>query len=85
MRDIIKKAEKTNAERDAIDKDCGLACPGELSPHQLLRTVGIAIQTGLKLKDWDDVAEGYVMLRDFLKREYGDTDLLIIEKRSPLQ
>lgn len=65
---LIAKARHTNARRDAQEHRAGFAAPGDanfpgiVSSWDLARTAAMALQAGMKTKDWDCIAEGYLMI-----------------------
>lgn len=63
----IDKARKTIARMDKSDHENGYATPVEVGPVETVRTAMCAIEAGIALKDWDCVAEGYVMLEQIAK------------------
>lgn len=66
---LIMKARKTNAQRDAIERRHGFAAPESTPDDILFNTIRLAFEAGLKRRNWDCIAEGYVMLIDnFLTR-----------------
>lgn len=56
--DWMKRTERLN----------GFASPENLYPIDHLRTALVAIEAGITIKDWDTVAEGYVMAKDVCDR-----------------
>jgi len=62
--ELIAKAKATNLERDIIDRQSGYTAPSDrgLIPH--LEVVSAAIEAGIRMDDWNCVAEGLVMLQD---------------------
>lgn len=60
---LIRKAEQTNRERDAIDRKAGFASPLDTNCSACLRVVISAITAGINMRDWDCVAEGLDMLQ----------------------
>lgn len=56
-----------NSERDAIDAEHGVATPARMGGISYLATALEAIKAGGAMQDWDLVAEGVVMLEDYLK------------------
>jgi hypothetical protein len=70
-RALVRQARETNAQRDASDRAVGFAAPGDTSPDLLLRTAMSALGAAMQTVDWNEVAEGYVMLCDLHKRLTG--------------
>jgi len=66
--ELIRKAEMTNAERDRIEQANGMAPPSDCPLPMHLRTIDSALEAGLRMGDWDCVAEGLVMLRAAMER-----------------
>jgi len=67
-RSIVKQARETNRVRDVIDRSNGFGAPCDQSTHIQIRTVIAAIDAGLRLRNWDCIAEGFVMLDDIEKQ-----------------
>lgn len=65
---LMEKARATNAERSKMDRQCTGGAPEDDSTEELARTAAMAIKCGMKMKDWDNVAEGLAMLDDVLYR-----------------
>ncbi len=65
---LITKARTTNSERDALDRRNGFARPSDCGAMSYLRTVHMAMEAGMKMQDWDCVAEAYAMLEDIFDR-----------------
>ena len=65
---LLKKAKRTNQQRDRHDRKVGFAAPGDASLRVYFRTVLSALEAGMRMEDWPCVAEGYVMLQDFYAR-----------------
>lgn len=63
----IEKARKTIARMDKVDHEYGYATPKEIGLVEAVRVAMCAIEAGIALKDWDCVAEGYVMLEQIAK------------------
>lgn len=63
----IEKARQHNAAFDAIDRKHGNRTPAEAGPTQLFNTGMEAIKAGVSCEDLDMVAEGYIMLLDFIE------------------
>ena len=64
----LRKARRTNEQRDAIDRTYGFAPPAECGLKAYLDTAIEAINSGGILEDWDCVAEGLAMLQDISNR-----------------
>ena len=62
--ELILKAKAANLKRDTVDRQSGYAAPGDrgLAPH--LEVASAAIEAGIRMGDWDCIAEGLVMLHD---------------------
>jgi hypothetical protein len=60
---LMKKARKTNAQRDRIDDGAGFLKPNEGAVDLQLRNAIAAIGCGLQISDWDCVAEGLDILQ----------------------
>lgn len=73
---LMKKARRTNAHRDKSDHETGFGAPGDTPLDSHLRNAISAIQCGIKVNDWDAVAEGQEMLIAIHERmtgqRYGD-------------
>jgi hypothetical protein len=63
-RRLIQAARRTNAERDAQDREVGSAAPEDCSLDLHLWTAVSAITAGIQTEDWSCVAEGLAMLQD---------------------
>jgi hypothetical protein len=57
---MLARAEATNRERDQIDGGAVV----HSSIDELVRTAICAIECGIRMNDWDCVAEGLAMLAD---------------------
>jgi hypothetical protein len=68
---LVAKAERTNKERDEMEREAGLGTPTSGDDAALLRTAMCALVAGMEMSDLDCVAEGYVMLRQLHQRAYG--------------
>jgi len=62
-RTLVRKARRTNAQRDQDERTSGFAAPGDCTVAHELRTAMLAVSCGLGAEDWDAVAEGFVMLQ----------------------
>ena len=60
VNELIAKARRTSAERDAIDKRLGFATPEEAG--QVIETAIEALTAAMRTEDWNLVAECYVLL-----------------------
>jgi hypothetical protein len=60
--DLINKAAEHNKELDRCDIAAGNLTPAEAGLDVLLRTAISAIVCGIDRKNWNEVAEGLVML-----------------------
>lgn len=60
---VMKKARRTNKQRDRTDKANGFASPGDGTLDQFLRNAISAIVCGLEMAEWSCVAEGLDMLQ----------------------
>ena len=65
---LMDKARKTNEEYERIEKEGEFASPLNCSSFVCLRTVEVAIETGIKEMNWDCVAEGLDLLRNLLEK-----------------
>jgi hypothetical protein len=68
--DIMERARQTNRHRDAIAKSCRSQVPRECGPAMYLAAAMEAVETGVRVTDWDSVAEGLAMLED-LQAKYA--------------
>ena len=66
--DRIKKAQAVNARYEEIERKCGYASPAQAGPEELFRCGMQAVEAGLRMEDFDMVAEGFLLLRDFRAR-----------------
>ena len=69
--DIIERARKTNRERDAIDRKSDFnnyKAPPDLKLNEYFDIAMEAIRAGIKVKDWNCIAEAYVMMEDIGKK-----------------
>lgn len=64
---LMAKARATNASRDAAERSFGWAAPPDISPEMHLATAASAIECGIRVKDWECVAEGLAMIQDVLE------------------
>ena len=65
---IMAKARKTNKRRDIQDDKYGDGKPDSAADGiiMFLRTVMIAISCGIKMENWNNVAEGQAMLEQLM-------------------
>lgn len=63
-RELLENAERTNKERDQIERDAGLAALSDCPPDMVTRTAITALCAGIQMRDWDCVAEATCMLAD---------------------
>lgn len=70
VRDLIDKAVRTNQQRDEDEIAAGFQPPAGGDDAGLLRTAMQAILCGIQTDDWNNVAEGFVMLRQLHHRAY---------------
>jgi hypothetical protein len=70
VRELIRDAERTNSERDAMEREDGFASP-DVNDASLLRTAMCALEAGMSQSDWPCVAEGYCMLVQLHKMVFG--------------
>ena len=61
---IIEIAKNTNLRRDRIDRENGLAAPPDCSTEVAIRTAMDALKCGMRLDDWNCIAEGYAILAE---------------------
>lgn len=61
---IMEKARQTNRHRDATDKACRTLPARECGPAVYLAAATVAVECGLRVRDWDTIAEGLAMLED---------------------
>lgn len=69
---LRRKAQRTNRRRDVSDALFGFAAPSRSPDEVWLKTITSALEAGIGREDWDCVAEGLVMLEDFIGAHYGD-------------
>lgn len=73
---IMRKAHKTNSQRDKDETAFGWVAPTNCPIDLHLRTAIEAIRSGIMSNDWDCVAEGQDMLSSIHERmkgiRYGD-------------
>lgn len=62
MKALVAKARETNKSFDKIEGDI----QSMADPLTQVSTISLAIESGMNLKSWDNVAEAYVMLEDLL-------------------
>lgn len=62
----MAKARATNAQRDATERRVGFANPQHCDTATWAATIEAAIEAGIKMSDWDCVAEGLAMLNDMV-------------------
>lgn len=67
---IMERARQTNRHRDAIAKSCHNPVPRECGPAVYVAAAMEAVETGVRVRDWDAVAEGLAMLED-LREKYA--------------
>jgi hypothetical protein len=65
--ELMAKARKTNKERELIELKSGYRSPDPKNNIDILRTIMLAIACGIKLGDWNAVAEGQAMLEEHMK------------------
>jgi hypothetical protein len=53
----LERAAAVNRERDASDREAGLAAPPDCPPDEVMRTAIAGLETALTMEDWDIVAE----------------------------
>ena len=70
LRDLVDKAVNTNQNRDEDEIGAGFQPPASGEDDILLRTAMTALVAGMRMYDWDAVAEAYVMLRQLHHRAY---------------
>jgi len=63
---LMLEARQTNRERDAMERDIGVAAVSDAPFLEQLRTVMAAIQAGIVQDDWTCIAEAQGMLEDLL-------------------
>ena len=63
---LMRKARQTNAWRDRADRANGFAAPVDTPGPVLLGTVAAAIECGVRMQDWNNVAEGLAMAEDWM-------------------
>jgi hypothetical protein len=68
FKERIEKARQHNEAFDKIDRQHGNATPAEAGSSALFATGMEAIKAGLHREDFDMVAQGYLMLRQFRDR-----------------
>jgi hypothetical protein len=61
---LMKRARKTNRQRDEIDRLNGNKTPAECGLRELIRTAMAAIKGGIASGQWEPVAEGQAMLEE---------------------
>lgn len=62
--EMVARAEQTNARRDQNDRANGFGAPSDGPTELALETCILAVWCGMKMQDWDTVAEGLAMLGD---------------------
>ena len=65
---LMREARKTHAQRDKSDHANGFATPSDGPIVEHIRTAMMAIEIGMKTKDWGTVAEGQAMLEVVILR-----------------
>lgn len=60
---LMKRARRTNEQRDLADRSNGFAAPSDGPPAVFLRNAISAITCGIETEDWSSVAEGLDMLQ----------------------
>jgi hypothetical protein len=63
---LMRKARKTNKDRDKMDKESGFASPN-VNLMACLTTAMAAIQAGISTDDFETIAEGQAMLELAIK------------------
>jgi hypothetical protein len=61
---LVEKARRHNAEFDAVDRKHGNKTPAEAGPRESMRCAIAALEAGIKMANWDCIAEALVMLYD---------------------
>lgn len=61
---LVKKAKETNKERDQADRQTWGSAPPDQPLDLQARTVMMALDAGMRMKDWNCVAEAYAMMID---------------------
>lgn len=64
VRAMVIAGHERNTKRDAIERSNGFATPADSDDGELARTAALALECGLKLDDWDFVAEAVAMLNE---------------------
>ena len=59
---IMRRARRVNAKRDRDERKAGFAAPSDGPLSQQIRTAMSAIEAGIRVKDWNCIAEGQAML-----------------------
>jgi len=67
---IMARARETNRERERTDRACNVPVPRDCGPGVYLTEAISAIECGVRVHDWEVVAEGLAMLED-LKARYA--------------
>lgn len=68
--ELVGRARRVNEERDVMDRNAGMAAPGDCPVSAQLRTAIQAIVSGIETSGvprelaWDCIAEGLVILQD---------------------
>ena len=62
MKALIARARATNEQHREVERAHGFVPPEQASLVALLRTAKQALWAGMVIEDWNNVAEGYVML-----------------------
>lgn len=63
---LIERARRTVRIRDKAYRQERFAGAADLPAGALLQSVLSALRAGMNGQDWDSVAEGFVMLQDFV-------------------
>lgn len=67
--DLMEEADTSVSQMDKSDQEARIATPKDIGPYSLIFTAETAIESGLKMLDWQTVAEGLVMLKDAKNNE----------------
>lgn len=67
---MVSEARARNMIRDGIDRDHGMAAPGDCPWEVQLTTARDALGCAVRLESWETVAEAYELL-DVLVKQLG--------------